>query len=752
MKPRIRTVRRLAFCCLVLLSVGCCNGVVATVSPVAFVKDSGDRWKSVAENASVDETMRGSRARLTDAEFEWSDSSGSSRIPLFVDATEDTVLFSTDRCTRYCIANGINRDENNFHYINIFWSSNIASENPIAKGASQLSTTEGKWVDNVLRKCQIYLDLDCGAETDASANSIRTETFPAARFQADNNPNRPGEPTFQIPVSVSRRRDLSGETRTKFLVEDRTDRVIISVEGNVSSAVLRIPMNVTVPSLGTVVSWTRRGETDGVRIDTKNAPPGEWWIKLAGEDNSKYHFTAEAFYRTADATTIEEAFVQNPWMTGTANKLPFTQYRPNTKDDFTKFDESANGAFDAKAIPLEDSKSVSDEKVTRERSLEQTNETTLDNVNENDEPRYSISRNSDYIDVVAFNDNENVTASGSNHSVSFGEKLSVQHGIGARSSIPLSENIDVDISKEINKDKSYTKIAGTSENQELFEELVNYNNEDVIQDRKMLIEVNRNSNLLAAPGTVHRVVFDVMNNCVLPVRYGFRAKSTPFSVYNVVPPYAWIYPGQMSKVAVNVIIPVNTSPDTASTVTLSIQGTEIKEKSAYIYVQGSLSKLTDDAKPKIEYSFNNNCAGKLDKSQCFKTRWSVDLRIQDYDSGLKRVISSVNEVYPRTEFISGTRNLITFFYSATCCDTATKITAVDLLGNYNTITIDVTEWNNLTEAQVAAISMGALLILLLIILIIILIICCIRRRKSLDLPYSQRYGSRPPAQAERTNL
>lgn len=45
-------------------------------------------------------------------------------------------------------------------------------------------------------------------------------------------------------------------------------------------------------------------------------------------------------------------------------------------------------------------------------------------------------------------------------------------------------------------------------------------------------------------------------------------------------------------------------------------------------------QLTDDVKPKIEYSFNNNCAGKLEKDRCYKSRWSADITIQDYDSGI----------------------------------------------------------------------------------------------------------------------
>ena len=47
----------------------------------------------------------------------------------------------------------------------------------------------------------------------------------------------------------------------------------------------------------------------------------------------------------------------------------------------------------------------------------------------------------------------------------------------------------------------------------------------------------------------------------------------------------------MSNIAIDVVVPNNAAPDTANTVTLSILGTEIKEKSVYLYVQGSLSKV-----------------------------------------------------------------------------------------------------------------------------------------------------------------
>lgn len=61
-------------------------------------------------------------------------------------------------------------------------------------------------------------------------------------------------------------------------------------------------------------------------------------------------------------------------------------------------------------------------------------------------------------------------------------------------------------------------------------------------------------------------------------------------------------------------------------------------------------------------------------------------------------------------------------------------------------------WDNLSQGEIAAITLGALLLLFLLILLILAIVYCIRKRESRDLPYTQRYGSRPPARSERTSF
>ncbi|KAL6446330.1 hypothetical protein ACFW04_001137 [Cataglyphis niger] len=273
---------------------------------------------------------------------------------------------------------------------------------------------------------------------------------------------------------------------------------------------------------------------------------------------------------------------------------------------------------------------------------------------------------------------------------------------------------------------------------------------DSFERKKILLEINAKSNLIAVPGTTHRILFDVTNNCVLPVRYTYRARSSPFRIINIISTDLWLYPGQTTNVAVDIVVPLDTQ-DTVNTLTLFIYGTEIPEKTVYVYVQNAISKI-DNVKPTLDYTFNSNCAGKLDKDHCEKTFWSVDINVQDSDSGLKRVISIPNGLYVRTKFISGTKDRVTFYYLSTCCSTTATITAIDTSDNEYSRSIDVTAWDNLSQGEIAAIVLGSLLLMFFIIFLIIAIVYCVSRRNSHDLSYTQRYGTRPPARSERTSF
>ncbi|XP_076751502.1 uncharacterized protein LOC143423805 [Xylocopa sonorina] len=691
---------------------------------------------------------------------------------------EGIVLFSTDKCSRYCIEKSVDQNGDNFQYINLFWTANGVDvtghpekNHPQLLGDAEPSNPRTTNINP--QNCQIYLDLDCNIVDVETTTGYARKRFHSNMENSKENENVFNKSTnsdLKIPIKIAEKYNLSKQTQTKFTVNNTVHRIIIDIDGNVSSVLLQMPVDATAPSHGTAMSWVRKGAADGVRIDTRNAPSGEWRMKLLGEDDSKYRLFVEAFVGVNDARKL---FFPDPWLKENSNDEAIAKYYSNIqiKDNVALGDKMYNddAKNDSEVIAIEQqnldapatAELAENIELIREKPFKRHSKDTEGDNRVKEEKSSIVSSNTE---VVPVNFVEYITFTTANKTVSISTNVSNEKSFGKvslaeeqgrhRTKSPTGsiENFDVEIDASTHKTINIsTRMIETLDDRQFSEEMLSYVNQNV-EEKKMLIEVNRDSNLLVTPGTIHRVVFDVLNNCVLPVRYAFRVKSTPFSVYNVQPQYAWIYPGQMSNVAIDLIVPKNAAPDTANTVTLFILGTEIKEKSVYLYVQGSLSKLTDDVKPTVEYSFNNNCAGKLAKDQCYKSSWSVDIKIQDYDSGLKRVITSTNNIYPRTEFISGTRSPLTFYYSATCCDKTVKITAIDLLDNYNSVTIDVTAWNNLSEAEIATITVGTLFVLLLIVLVVILIAYCVRRRKSHDLPYTQRYGSRPPAQSERTNF
>ncbi|XP_072759242.1 uncharacterized protein [Anoplolepis gracilipes] len=324
-----------------------------------------------------------------------------------------------------------------------------------------------------------------------------------------------------------------------------------------------------------------------------------------------------------------------------------------------------------------------------------------------------------------------------------------QQKIESRSFEITSLNEDTKDMKLSTKDNRMMQIQDNDQNFSMQDFAQNIG--DSFEKRKILLEVNPKSNLIATPGTTHRILFDVTNNCVLPVRYVIRARSSPLRILSLNPIPLWLGSGQTNSVPVDIFVPLGTQ-DTVNTLTLLIDGTEIPEKTVYVYVQNAISKNVDYIKPTLEYSFNSNCAGKLDRDRCEKTFWSADIIVQDFESGLKRVLSTPNGLYLRTKFVSGTKDRITFYYLSNCCSTTATITAIDIADNEYSRTVDVTAWDNLSQGEIAAIVLGVLLLLFLIILLIIAIVYCVRRKSSHDLPYTQRYGSRQPTRSEGTSF
>lgn len=102
----------------------------------------------------------------------------------------------------------------------------------------------------------------------------------------------------------------------------------------------------------------------------------------------------------------------------------------------------------------------------------------------------------------------------------------------------LNEDVDIGVKSYANNNVSVKMMDDLprDNSQELSAKLASNDREEIFKlYNKNVIEVNANSNLIARPGTRHRVVFDVSNNFPLRIIYEFQVTSTPYRILSVQP-------------------------------------------------------------------------------------------------------------------------------------------------------------------------------------------------------------------------
>ncbi|XP_019701264.2 uncharacterized protein LOC105192540 isoform X2 [Harpegnathos saltator] len=682
------------------------------------------------------------------------------------------------RCFRYCIEQMETDEDKTLEDINLYWSL-AGNENEtdifLLKKSPRLKIS--KYIINSLasleNNCQIYLYLGCEVVNMEGSLMNQYERTDSSSEINDQSTETSWRIDSEFPKeTLMHRINLSGYTESKFYIDVNVTKIIINIRGNLTRAILAIPTtDRTMQRPAITISLARMYDAKGVTIGARNPPPGGWLVKLTGVENSKYNLGVTSYFGASEENYTKNEIIsvrlmneseenldsQNEATTVTVKKLHQSDKVKKISEDMIEANDRIDSAFPMK------SDTSNRPKFVFERSAEVVNDVAM--VGDLSDASLSSS-----LEVIAVKDIVNSSALSNNSLASYGDARTLQSAsnrpilngrmlilpkeqeqkIQVRSSEVASLNEDIDMNVRPFAGKNVS--TGMTKNQGLSTRLAGDNQEDILGKQRILIEVNPESSLVAVPGRIHTVFFDLTNNCVLTVRYAVRATSSSFRISSVRPPLVWLYPGQTGYVAVDIIVPAGVGQNTVNTITLSVEGTEISEKAVYVYVQNPFSKIIDNVRPTIEYSFNSNCAGNLNRDRCDKTFWSADITIRDPDSGLKSVTSTPNRIYPRTEFISGTKNSVTFYYLSTCCTTTATVTAIDILNNQYSRKMDVTEWDNLSQGEIAAIVVGALLLLLLLVFLIISIVYCVRKKNGHDLPYTQRYGSRPPARSERTSF
>ncbi|KAL7299609.1 hypothetical protein TKK_0007372 [Trichogramma kaykai] len=280
----------------------------------------------------------------------------------------------------------------------------------------------------------------------------------------------------------------------------------------------------------------------------------------------------------------------------------------------------------------------------------------------------------------------------------------------------------------------------------LTDTLVHTRNEELPVRKPILVELDEQTSLIVSPGRIHSIWFKVTNNYLLPLTPQLApAVNSPFLLVGMstnkgLAPFIHLLPGETGRVRLEIDVPIHAAESMSGIVTLQVNSVVITEKSAQVFVMLEGKSNYDVYKPLVYYNFNNNCAGRTTGDRCLKSFWSVDVTIQDLNSGLKSVESVPKGIYPRTPYVSGTRGPVHFYYTSNCCNRAFELSAVDTTGNKVIRIIDVNAWYNLTEGEVAAICLGVVLILVLAALAVVTGLYCAHKRKSHN--FSADYGYR----------
>lgn len=302
--------------------------------------------------------------------------------------------------------------------------------------------------------------------------------------------------------------------------------------------------------------------------------------------------------------------------------------------------------------------------------------------------------------------------------------------------------------KNLQGKPSLVEMMGHNSNGEVFTRVSNLTKVDniVIVPPPFNIELNPSSQLITRPGQALQLTYDVTNNLDIPQLLVFYMRDQLAFLQRVVPVQFLVPPRKTIPVVGYLGISQSATEGQTDRVNFHAQSQTIQReiiKSSVVYVQQE--QTSDVWSPSIWGTWKSTCTGAWDTATCATNTWTIDFEIQDRDSGLLSVITYPKGIQFRTDFVSGTREKVIAYYTASCCSKKVEVIATDLRGNTNRQTFDVGS-QFLNAGEIAGISVGVIALILIVIIIVLAILLC-RRRESLRL--ERRLSSRLAAREVR---
>ncbi|KAL1122818.1 hypothetical protein AAG570_003144, partial [Ranatra chinensis] len=142
-------------------------------------------------------------------------------------------------------------------------------------------------------------------------------------------------------------------------------------------------------------------------------------------------------------------------------------------------------------------------------------------------------------------------------------------------------------------------------------------------------------------------------------------------------------------------------------------------------------QVPDSIPPDITSTYTGDCSGTQTPDNCYANTWGLDLTIQDPQSGLLQIKAEPNQLLFDEEFIVGSTYPLHGHITMSCCLTKVSLTVRDSSGNAYSKVYDINAVS-LSQGELAAVILGAILLIIIIICVIIGIVYCIRKKKTVN--------------------
>ncbi|CAG9761096.1 unnamed protein product [Ceutorhynchus assimilis] len=292
------------------------------------------------------------------------------------------------------------------------------------------------------------------------------------------------------------------------------------------------------------------------------------------------------------------------------------------------------------------------------------------------------------------------------------------------------KEVHVEIDKHQRPQPFYALIRGKDVKGNIFQRMgYFFGKSDIIPQETIMVDVGLGSELILPTARRSEVYFEVTNRGASAQLVFFACSDSKYILQSLSEYQRYLEP-QESTVATLYLNPKSGISYQDEITFSATSGGHVVQKRVIVDIG---STLFDQDKPELTYKYTSDCR-RVIFSKCSRATWRIEITARDTGSGLLKLKTEPKGIFFPYGYTSGTRDSVTGFYSASCCNPDLIISAIDRMNNR--ISYNLNAYHaRLSPGAISAIVFGVLLFLILIGVIIFFAVKKYRKKKeSYDLP------------------